>query len=64
MSLYKPPRERLERKLAAKRINLERLQEAYQAADNDRSRASFKGKITRCKKDIESLEARIKRLHG
>lgn len=63
MRLYKPPREHIEKKLQAKRANLERLEAAYASADNDKSRASFRGKITRCKKDIEGLEAEIERLY-
>lgn len=51
-----------QKKLNKKRLRLEELKRRLQQATSSASQASFKGKITRCKLDIESLEARIKRL--
>ncbi len=63
MQDYKPPLSRLEKKLENQQVNLERLETELGDADNDKSRSSFRGKITRCKKNIEALEAQIERLY-
>lgn len=53
---YKPDPAKTRRKLEAKRRRLAELESALAAATDDRSQASYRGKITRCKRDIEILE--------
>jgi hypothetical protein len=48
-----------QRKLAAKLARLAELEQQYQNATSDASRASFAGKITRCRRDIEIFENRL-----
>jgi hypothetical protein len=61
MKLYKPPLQMTQAKLAKKIARLAALEEKYAAATNVVSRASFKGKITRCKRDIERLQKQVDR---
>ena len=50
------------KKLAQRRQQLARLELQYNEATRPASKSSFKGKITRCKIYIETLESCIRRL--
>lgn len=56
---YQVTIERTQKKLDKKLAQLERLEDKLNEATNPVSQASLKGKITRCKKDIEILRRRI-----
>lgn len=52
-------RRQYQRKIEQKQARLVELEEAYRNADNPASRNSFKGKITRCKRDIEAYRQKL-----